>query len=68
MDTPNLTLNDIVSMKNLIEAACSRGSFKAHEMSSVGDLYNRITAFIEASSSQLAAEQAPPQSQGEENA
>ena len=37
----------MVSIKNIIEAACNRGAFKAPEMQQVGELYNKINLFIE---------------------
>ena len=69
MENAQLTITDIVSIKNLIDASCTRGAFKAHEMKSVGALYEKITNFIEATQAQLAAQQAQAQTpQGEENA
>jgi len=63
MENAQLTLTDIVSVKNLIEAACNRGTFKAHEMKAIGELYEKITRFVEAYN-------VPPQdqAQGETNA
>ena len=74
MENSQLTLTDIVSVKNLIEAASSRGAFKAHELKSVGELYEKISRFIEASAQQMqesqeqSQEQTPEQAQGETNA
>jgi hypothetical protein len=70
MDNAQLTITDIISVKNLIEAACSRGTFKAHEMKPIGELYEKINNFIEASTAQLTsqAQAAANQSQGDENA
>lgn len=70
MENSQLTLNDIVSVKNLIEAACTRGTFKAHEMRGIGELYEKIAGFIE-SSQQPPMEVAPPEApvpEGESNA
>jgi len=47
MENPQLTITDMVSIKNIIEAACNRGAFKAPEMQQVGELYNKINLFIE---------------------
>lgn len=63
MENAQLTLTDIVSVKNLIEAACNRGTFKAHEMKAIGELYEKITRFIEAHNVLT-----PDQAQGETNA
>ena len=66
MENAQLTLNDIISVKNLIEASSSRGAFKAHELKSVGELYEKIARFIEASTPPQ--QPAPDQAQGETNA
>ena len=69
MENAQLTITDIVSIKNLIDASCTRGTFKAHEMKSVGELYEKLTNFIDATQAQLAAQQAQAQTpQGEEHA
>jgi len=57
MENAQLTLNDIISVKHLIDAACTRGAFKAHEMQSVGELYNKITRFVEETQAQVQAQQ-----------
>ena len=67
MENAQLTLNDIISVKNLIEAATTRGAFKAHELKSTGELYDKIARFIEVSSAQV-QEQQNQQAQGETNA
>lgn len=67
MENAQLTLTDIVSVKNLIEAASARGAFKAHELKSVGELYEKISRFIEASTAHV-QEQQSEQAQGETNA
>lgn len=67
MENAQLTLTDIISVKNLIEAASARGAFKAHELKSVGELYEKIARFIEVSTAQV-QEQQNTQAQGETNA
>lgn len=47
---PELTLNDLAAIRNLIEVVTARGVFKANELSSVGVLFDRLTVFLEASS------------------
>ena len=64
MDNTQITIADMASLKTLIEAACSRGAFRAQEMSTVGPIYDKLTKFIEFTSAQVAA-RAP---KGEENA
>ena len=68
MENAQLTINDMISVKNLIEAACTRGAFKAHEMQSVGELYNKINLFVDETQAQIQAQQLPesiPTPQGE---
>jgi hypothetical protein len=70
MDT-QLTIADLASIHQLIDAACTRGAFRASEMRAVGETYDKLTRFLEAVKQQ--AEEQAQQSeaqlpQGEENA
>jgi hypothetical protein len=69
MENASLTLADMASLKNLIEAATARGAFRANEMSTVGGIYDKLDAFLAATQAQLAAQaeaQAPAEpTQGE---
>jgi len=53
MENIQLTVADIASIRSLLEAACARGTWKAAEMSTVGNLYDKLTAFLENAQSQL---------------
>lgn len=44
---PDLTVNDLQALKTIIDVASQRGTFKANEMASVGQVYNRLTAFLD---------------------
>lgn len=55
-----LTVNDLQLLRQTIEVATSRGAFKAAEMLTVGTVFNKLDAFLNA-----VAEQ---QKQGETNA
>lgn len=44
----NLTVQDLVGLKSCIEVACSRGAYRAEEMKSVGEVFDRISAFLKA--------------------
>jgi hypothetical protein len=69
MENRNLTIADMASLKSLIEAASTRGAFKASELSTVGMIYDKLAWFIEQSTAQLQAQQAQvPDTQGEANA
>jgi hypothetical protein len=66
---PQLTLADLASLKQIIDAACTRGTFKAAEMKSVGDIYDKLSMFLDSAVAQQKTqetEQAQPQ--GDQNA
>ena len=69
MENAQLTIADLASIHSLIDAACTRGAFKAAEMRMVGEIYDKLTRFLEASKqqAQAQAEQAQ-QPQGDQNA
>jgi hypothetical protein len=69
MENAQLTIADLASIHTLIDAACTRGAFKAPEMSRVGEIYDKLTRFLEAAAQQAQeqAEQAQPP-QGDTNA
>ena len=65
MENVQLTIGDMASLQSLLEAACNRGAFKAQEMSTVGQVYDKLSKFLEHATSELAAQQ---QAQGDQNA
>lgn len=65
MENVQLTVADMASIKGIIEAACTRGAFRAAEMSTVGEIYNKLSAFVDQAAAQL--QDQPPQ-QGDEDA
>ena len=62
MENTQLTLADLASIHSIIEAATTRGTFRANELTPVGAIYDKLTAFLIASQAQLAqqAEAQPP--------
>ena len=42
-----LTINDLVAMKSIIDIASQRGTFKPNEMTVVGQTYTKLMAFLE---------------------
>jgi hypothetical protein len=50
-----LTIADMQAAANIIDLASRRGAFHAKEMSTVGNAYNKLNAFLE----HIAATQAP---------
>ena len=69
MDT-QLTIADLASLHSLLDAACSRGAFRAGEMRQVGEIYDKLSAFLQAAQAQAKAQQEADQAQpqGDENA
>jgi len=47
-----LTVTDLAGLKTIIDVATQRGAFKANEMLSVGTVYNKLEAFLNAVSQQ----------------
>lgn len=43
----DLTISDLKAIQNIIDAVTQRGAFRANELASVGEVYNRLTAFID---------------------
>lgn len=46
-DNNQLTINDLVAMRSIIDIASQRGAFKPNEMMVVGQTYNKISTFLE---------------------
>ena len=55
--TPSLGISDLVLVANIIQAVSQRGAIRANEMATVGNLYNKLTAFLTANGA-VAAPQA----------
>lgn len=69
MENAQLTIADLASLKQIIDAACTRGAFRATEMKAIGDTYDKLSAFLDtvvAQQQAQTAEQAQPQ--GDQNA
>lgn len=45
---PDLTIQDLQSLKSIIDVATQRGAFKANELMVVGQTYNKLDAFLSA--------------------
>ena len=51
-----LSITDLAMLKNVVDVACSRGAFKAAEMKQVGEIYDKLTAFLNAVVAQAEAQ------------
>jgi len=47
-ESPELTINDLAGIKQVIDVASSRGAFRPNEMMTVGTVYNKLEAFLTA--------------------
>ena len=54
---PQLGVNDLKLMANIIEVVSNRGAIKANEMAAVGSLYNNLMNFLIANGAVEVAEQ-----------
>lgn len=66
-DTPSLSITDLAVIKNILDIAAKRGAFQASEMQTVGEVYNKLDAFLTSTISQAEKAQAESNT-GESNA
>lgn len=52
-----LTVVDLANLQQLLDTAASRGAFRAGEMQQVGEIYNKLAAFLSAVAEQQQAAQ-----------
>lgn len=57
----DLTLNDLASIKSIIDVAQSRGAFKTNEMVAVGTIATKLEKFLELAVKQSQAAQGQTQ-------
>lgn len=57
---PELSINDLLQVRAVVELAVRRGSFQANELSTVGTIYDKLNVFLNA-----VAPVAPQQPAGE---
>jgi hypothetical protein len=65
MDNTQITIADLDSIKNIINLAATRGAFAGEELSQVGAVYDKLTAFLAAVIEQAKAQQEPNAVAGE---
>ena len=49
---PDLTVQDLQALKNIIDVASARGTFKPNEMVTVGQTYSKLESFLAAVAAQ----------------
>ncbi len=57
MDNTQITIADLDTIKNIIDLACTRGAFHGSEISQVGVVYDKLSAFLEAVVAQAKAQE-----------
>ncbi len=60
-----ITVADLNGLKEVIDLACTRGAFRANEMQQVGELYTKLSNFLEAVIAQAQSGQPEEDQQGE---
>lgn len=55
--TADITITDLVLLKEIVDLASSRGAFRGAELSQVGEVYNKLTRFLELAVTQTQAQQ-----------
>jgi len=53
----NITIADLNLLKNIIDLASTRGAFRAAEMTQIGEVYEKLTAFLDNVVAQAAAQE-----------
>jgi hypothetical protein len=56
---PDLTVQDLASLRQIIDVASTRGAFKANEMATVGMSYNKLDQFLNHVAAQQEAQATP---------
>ena len=67
MENKEITIADLNLLKDIVDLASTRGAFRAAEMKEIGEVYDRLTNFLEAVVAQAKAqeESAASNTQGE---
>ena len=67
MENKEITITDLNLLKDIVDLASTRGAFRAAEMKDVGEVYNKLTSFLDAVVAQAKAqeESAASNTQGE---
>ena len=60
----NITVADLNLLKNIIDLASTRGAFRAAEMKEIGEVYNKLSTFLEAVVAQAQAQESESSNAG----
>jgi hypothetical protein len=61
----DITVTDLDLLRQIVDLASSRGAFKGAELSQVGEVYNKLTRFLELAVAQAQVQQDSATTQGE---
>jgi hypothetical protein len=65
MENQQITIADLDTIKNIIDLASTRGAFRGAELTQVGVVYDKLSAFLEAVVAQAQAQEASNAEAGE---
>jgi hypothetical protein len=57
MENTQITVADLGLLKSIIDLASTRGAFRAAEMKQVGEVYEKLSAFLDAVLAQAQAQE-----------
>lgn len=56
---PELTVTDLNNVRSILDVAVRRGAFGANELTSIGAVYDKLSAFLNAVAAQKPEDKAP---------
>jgi hypothetical protein len=65
MENTQITVADLGLLKNIIDLASTRGAFRAAEMKQVGEVYEKLSAFLDAVLAQAQAQESDSEQPGD---
>lgn len=69
MDNSQITVTDLITLKNIVDLASARGAFRGSELKEIGEVYIKLSLFLEAVVAQAQSQETDgtvsDQSQGE---
>ena len=66
-EEPNVSIGDIMVLKQVVEVATARGALRANELTQVGLVYDRVSAWIDSVVPPAEVESQEETDQGESN-
>ena len=67
MNDTQITIADLDTIKNIIDLACTRGAFRGAEISQVGAVYDKLSAFLQAVIDQAKEQEAHNQADSDQS-